>query len=369
MPQVQQLQPDPGVAALLQAGEQFGQAIERKQQLQLRSMIAATNSKNAETEQEKLKFQRKKQLIDDITKMADKGLLDKGGLKALEQAYGGQALFEELQELGAAATERSAQVRATQEAELGQKQAMAGMLEQALGTAQPTAPTAPGQDIPTDARAQAVSGAIQPGRFEVTGISAGQPTLTNIEAKARQRFQETLAGERAKFEAEIAPVRQVSDAYIDQLDRAFGELGGEVTGTLAARFRGESAKLFSEFGNLPEVQAAKREKDATALAVASFVNRGRPTEPDFKAALKTQPDLSYPKATNDALKRFNNKLLSVPLSNNPEVDNIRLLQMQRTADRTIVEADLKFMREALADGIPMEQIEQALRQFHAEEGL
>lgn len=411
MPQVQVLnhQPDPGAQMIQQGFQGLSDTLLQKQALALTREELKLKKQAADTDAAKLQSDKLLKAVDVMEKVktgemsgpaagvALKSLMRGTGLSMsdLNEAY--QVVSGNLNDLmsamgpgpdeATAGQERGAKVQRNV-AEAGQLNRISQILNQQLGDAQAgqpaqppmppdasgTAPGAPTTQPTSQARQAALAGG-QPvgapsgrGRAVIPQITMGGAQVTFPEAAAEVARAETIARESAKFDAELAPVKQTYDVYWDQLDRSLKEIGGTPETALAARIKGFAAGVSSEIGKLPETQAFTRMREFASLTIASFVNRGRPTEDDRAAVEKVMPGIQYPPATNAALNRLIQSALSNPLTGSAAYGGEEHLKAFIAEGESLIEENRRFVEWAIAQGASPEEINANLEELNAQRG-
>jgi hypothetical protein len=216
------------------------------------------------------------------------------------------------------------------------------------------------------ARAQALTGepTQQESDFVISQITPSGPTFVNRSARASLAGAETEAREAAKLNAQLLPVRNTMNAFRVGLNRSIQEIGGLPDLAAAAFVKGTLKGIEANLLRLPETQAFLRERDAAALNLASFVNRGRPTEPDAEAMRKVLPNITYPEATNNALNRFVDSLMlqgsSAEGPGNAPV---------RQGAKQIADVGERFRKEGIAAGLTLEEINAELERYYERLGF
>ena len=330
--QVIQRQVHPSVTAAEQFAEQASQSLARKEQLRIQKIVAATNAKNAQTEQDKMKLSRITQAYDMMEKLGTN--LSPELVKTISETVGEEETLMAIQQLGAGLSSRGLKP------EDRLKQAQAQMLEDQIGGSG-------GQGGGTGDR----------GRL-LESMNVGGMTFTDPQAKAQIAEQETLAREKAKLSVERQMVVKPLTGFRAQFNRAVQELGGLGNTALGAFTKGALGKLEAEVATKPEMQAFSRMREGMGLTLASFINRGRPTEPDAVAARKLLPDITYPAATNKALNRFLDALLDIGGDVGPGNEYAQGL------GSLLVDVPMERVKAAKAAGLSDEVIEQVLKEYY-----
>ena len=338
--QVIDRQVHPSVQAAAGFAQRQADRFDKKEQLKIQRIVAATNAKNAETDRDKLKLQRVVQAYDMMEKLGEN--LTPEVIKTIAETVGGEATMTAIQQLGQGIKSRGL------DPEKRLKAAQAGILERELGGQ--GGGSAPSSD------------AAGRGRL-LESMNIGGMTFSDPQAKAQIADAETRARESAKLDVQRAPVAQALQGYRAQLARATQQMGGLGQTALSARVKGLTKKFESEIGNLEEVQAFSRMREGMGLTLASFINRGRPTEPDAAAARKLLPDVTYPEETNKALNRFVDNVLGTGGDVGPGNEYTKAF------GRLLVDKALAFVEEAKKSGASEQEISQVLQEYYQQMGL
>lgn len=279
MPPLQVIQrtPDPGQAQQPQSDPI--QTLQAIQAIKLKRRALDIQAQQTENTVEQMKFQKQGRALDFLLKAKELNANPEMVMKSLTELFGKDIAVQTLGTMGETIMNAS------------------GSSSDKLKSAQ------------ADMMSKAFSGEGDGGLI-FTGMSGSSPSFENPEARARIVAAETKAREKAKLEAQLEPVQNSYNIYNNILDSAINEIGGVSENALAAWAKGTLSSFEAEVGSLPNVQAANKILDSASITIASFINRGRPTEPDAKAVQKAMPRITYPAATNEALRKFLNSVLS-----------------------------------------------------------
>lgn len=115
--------------------------------------------------------------------------------------------------------------------------------------------------------------------------------------------------DQVAMEKDIAPIRTHVNKYLQTFDAAVEEIGGLESNALAALAKGKFNEAAAQVGEKPNVFALGQMVKSVGLALGSFLNRGRPTEPDAIAAEKMLTRLTYTKGVNIILRDYLNEVV------------------------------------------------------------
>lgn len=364
MPQLQILnrETDPGVGVIQQGVQGITDLLRKKKEdayakdaLKVKSMQVAINAKNAESEAEKIKLNRIKDGIDFMIKLKEQGADPNLYLPAMKNAFGEEDTMLIFQQAGEALSQAkgSAEDR-LKEAKIKGQEAQTRLM---TGEGMPSGTMSLEPNIGNNLRIESLQGG-QQGGLRLKQISPSGPTF----ADPGYAYTETKMREQAKLESEVRPALTAIDAYTKQFDKAVAEMGGLGSTALGAWTKGTLKGYEANVGRLPEIQAFNKLKQPVSLTLASFMNRGRPTEPDREAAEKILEDIRYPARTNEALSKFRQEMFSsyggVPTENRyitPIVEN---------AGRLLIDKAKAFVDKARKQGISEEAINQVLDEYY-----
>lgn len=301
-------QPDPVAERISQAGNSISDTIARKQALQLQAMQYKLQQQNAQTEMEKEQFNRYLQANKVMQDLIDKGYPAKIIMPTMSQFGLDDESMQVLNDLA-----QHAELVRPQQPEYQKAQEEVKKLQNENKAMEDPG----GQLRKTLQGIQSVRGGDQgqpsnAGGFDISGIGlkVGNNTI-NVENTDFLKKKEQIA-DFAKTESQLNQVRPMYNSFLNTYNDAVKEMGGLGEDALKAMLEGTSKGIEARLGKLPNVQAYNQSIDSTALNIASYVNRGRPTDPDKNAIMKILPRLTYPAATNSILIRNLDTLLKSP---------------------------------------------------------
>jgi hypothetical protein len=146
--------------------------------------------------------------------------------------------------------------------------------------------------------------------FDVTGMNVNGMMLEDQGLKARGAYMESSARSNATRNEEMRPMRNQVNNYLTTFAEAVNEIGGLDDNALSALIKGKSAEVASQYGAMPATFTLQTLMEPTALMLGSFLNKGRPTDVDAKAAAKMLTRLSYTKGVNERLAKFLQQIIN-----------------------------------------------------------
>jgi len=383
--QVINYQQDPGQKQILDASKDIADSIYKMQSLKLTSNYYKILAQNAQTDQEKAKFERWaklqdfKQKIIETTDPNAKAVF----LQALKDGpYQGDAqtmmsdmadtqeknneVYENLRNAKpepGSATEgqlRGAQMRSEQgqgekyRAEAAyyndpgafMKKMRAGMVNGNTG--------ATGDDY-------------MPGDFTAPLPGGGSMNFVSPAANQAKAEATAVGSGVGKKTVDMASLKDSLKGYLSTVSGAIRETGGPSSTKLESLFKGGIGKASSYVTADSNMSALEQQRDPLALQLADFINGGRPTEPDKEAALKMLPSPMYPRRTNKLLTDRLNTLFKLPSTGNPDVDGARRTSFVNQALQT-VNTDVEFARRARELGKTDAEINRFLDDAHKKQG-
>lgn len=165
-----------------------------------------------------------------------------------------------------------------------------------------------GGTVPADSRAAALEGTAGGGRL--TSMAAGGLNIDFPQAQADVERAKVMARKQAEREVEMRPLLQQFNALKGIFGKAVAEMGGLGKTGLGAKLKGWSANIGGELGKMPATKAVKQITKGFGLALASMLNRGRPSDRDFDAAAALVFSNRYTAATNMYLVEYIEAALS-----------------------------------------------------------
>ena len=160
-------------------------------------------------------------------------------------------------------------------------------------------------DISQGSRESAVGG-----NFVMPSMNVGGMQLEDPQARAQLVGQETKARKTAELDVELEPMRRQINYFLETFDAAVKEMGGLPELGITAHVKGKGASMWAELGKRPATQALARMSKSIILMLASYANRGRPSDKDAEAMAGTIVQLFNTKGTNEILRGYLQTIVS-----------------------------------------------------------
>jgi len=356
--QVLQRQVDPTLQGAIQTNQNIQDSIYKKQAAKMAISELQLKAKNSKNAAEKEVLTRKAAAAQYVSDQIAKGQPAGPVLKIAANVWGAENVFGGLGEAGKSAEDFYKQLNPSAET---QSAAASANLKNAQA-----------DRLNAMDNGMGGGGGVGSNDFVTTSLnSQGLPIRESPSGKAAVAKQETLGREQGKFEALAAPIRASYEGFSSMLDDAVANridigLGDSAA---AAYIQGGLTSMIAETGKIPEVQAFKRVSDLTALQLASFFNRGRPSEVDAKAAKIALTSILYPEATNRLLDKFMRIALSTPDLLSPTVTPENQLSRfggaVATFNEKVIAIDMKLVKFMKDRGESDQDIEAALEERHS----
>lgn len=376
MPQVQVIkrEADPLAQQISNAGTGIADVILKKQAMQLTAMELKQKAAAAQDEGKKLEWDRASKLTEQFIALKDK-YPNEMAMKMMSSVYGpdvwklmnvaGQTynnIYSSMKEQPeSAAYQKTMGEVAESEQETGMKSRINAMLD---GQAQEGATAGGGM---SGSGMGAARGMV------LSGMTGTSPQWKNIGAEQDL----IVAQERAKSMVRAEPFMKQYKVMKSQFMDALKELPPISDKPGQAKIDGFINGIKAEYGSkaMPAVQSVNRSLDGIALTVANIANGGgrATSDQDRKAIRETLPDFGMPTATMERL--FEYIEAGFPVLNGytelPDKDRTsQLKSFMQNAVTTVVENDRRTAAKMKAK-FPQateEEINEALRTIHAEEG-
>lgn len=355
---------DPTVKQIGQLGNDVADSILKSQTLQATRHLYDIQAKNSENDTQKVQLEQKKQyldLMDRAQKIRDPQVREavvSAGLKVLHAGHGGKGM-DIMSSVGEDLSNTMKSIQPSKdeatEGELAGAQAGNFKAEAALKNAQVglingiSSGGAPGST-------PGASNGYIPGDINIGGMTLLNPGSEQAKARAT-----ALGGAQGKQEVDFKPIVQGVDAYVSTLDKALKEVGGESSTAFGAGSRAVMGRATAGFKPNSAVTALDAQKKPVSLQIAAYINGGRPTEQDAKTAEQILPDISYPKATNDILRKRLRTMFNTQ-SGSPEAK--ALLQQSSS----IASVDQRFADALRKQGKDDSYINKTLSEIHKQRG-
>ena len=214
----------------------------------------------------------------------------------------------------------------------------------------------------TASRAGAVGGGdLAPSSVNISPrgeISAGFNVVGEEGRKTGER-------EKAKIQVDLGQTKFQFGGYKAAYEDALQELGDVPESALGAFIKGGTASLFSNIGTLPAIQSFTKIKETSSLLLASFYNRGRPSDPDRIAVQKSMMDITYPVATNRRLMAFHDRNLSLGGEGSDAVTATQL----DAFTKEVIDPGKEAMKRGLDRGLTPSEVNELLEEWYADRGL
>lgn len=381
MPQVQVIerQEDPTVKALGQAGNDIADTLYKTQSLKLTGEYYKILGKNAENETKKFEFERKAKTMDMLTKIAEtqdqatKAMLVKA---LIEGPYQGDAktAFSDIADSHKDIQQQYMSMKPEEgtvtEGQLRGAQAYNQRAAGEKDLAEAAYYRNPGMGIPgmdpnLPAAGEGVGGYL-PGNI-TRRTPTGTMDFVNPATKQNEARATAIGSAQGKTENEKQLVSAPLATYMTTLDAAIKETGGPSATTAAATIKSGVGLLKAPFTKDSAVAALEPQIKPLGLSLGSYMNQGRPTEPDAKTGEMMLPRVQYAKATNNILKKRLRDLFNIKLTGNQERD-AQLLNSFGQQSAAIASVDQKFTNALRAQGKTLVEINKLLDEIHKQRG-
>jgi len=138
----------------------------------------------------------------------------------------------------------------------------------------------------------------------VSGMNVGGIDIAFPEVQADLEGKKVMARKEAELAVELKPLETQVGYFLGVFDAAVKEMGGSPDNALLAHLKGRGAILMGELGKRPNTQALGRIGKSVVLSLASYANRGRPSDKDAEAMAGTMLQLYYAGGTNEVIRNY-----------------------------------------------------------------
>lgn len=421
-------QQDPAAKMIADAGNSIADTIQKSQSLKLTGQYYKILAKNAETEQDKAKFERLSKLNSDIlpqiagtsdpaTKsMLIKAVTDSGlyngdttqFLKDLndshEQVMGnhqsvtgspyqspqaqqgqppqqqqpqnpgmqgpaymspGNLAAAQSNEANQSAMLNQARAYMLQHPEVGIQRAMQAMQAGQAANSQ----SAQGTQGSADGTPPGVPNSMQFSGMNINPATGEmQLQATNPAVDYLKANATGLGTNQAQRTAEMVPAQMAVNQYLGQLDKANQEVGGTSATTLGAIAKAKSGELASLVKPDSQVAVLKDMEGRMAIQLATAANHGRSNLQDVNMARESIPSLDQSRVTQQVLRQNLQNMVKVGLFDNKDPSKDVQVRQMLQQNKQIAGRDQQFTQMARSAGKTQSWIDQQLTRKHQEEG-